>query len=712
MGRWLAGVSALAIVSVTGPQGQAQQQVELPEIVVRAASPIVPRRAPTQITVNPGINPAPPAGVLPIADPTFAPVTVVTRAQLDRSAATTLGDALFDRPGVTASTFAPGAASRPVIRGLDNNRVRVQENGIGAMDVSELGEDHAVPIDPLAAQQVEVVRGPATLRYGSQAIGGVVDVSNNRIPDGRLPYGVHGMVQGAGASVDRGAEGAVMLDATGRNFAVHADAYGRTTGDYRTPLGTQLNSATRSHGQALGASWFTDKGFIGFAVSNFSSLYHVPGIEPSASNTRIDLNQVKFSGKGEYRPDSMMVDAVRYWLGAVDYKHDEKAVIGGLDSVASTFRNREQEGRFEVQLAPIATVLGPMTTALGVQLGHQKLGTDGEAQGLLAPAQTTTAAAYIFNEHRLTETLRLQTAGRIDSVGVDGTAMVFPANFLPTGVDPDEQRRNLHFTPASGSIGLLKDLGWGVTASITGQIVQRAPRAPELFSRGSHEATQTFEIGNPDLKMEQASSVEIGLKRARGDFRFEANAYYTRYKGFIYKRLTGNLCGEEFDDCGVEDELTQVVYSQQDARFHGVEISAQYDVMPLAGGILGIDGQYDFVHATFADGTNVPRMPPHRLGGGVSWRDANWFMRVGLLHAFAQTSIAAHETPTAGYDLLKAELSYTHHFADPRLGLKDATFGLVGTNLLDRVVRNHVSFNKNEVVLPGASVKAFARVTF
>jgi len=707
---WLAGVSSLALIGMAGHQAGAQQPVELPEIVVRAASPIVPR--PAALAPAAAAEAVPPTGVLPIADPTFSPVTVLTRAQLDRMPAATLGDALFDRPGVTASTFAPGASSRPVIRGLDNNRVRIQENGIGAMDVSELGEDHGVPIDPLAAQQVEVVRGPATLRYGSQAIGGVVDVFNNRIPDGRGPHGVHGVLQGAATSVDRGGEGAVLLDATGHNVAVHADAYGRATGDYRTPLGTQLNSATRAHGQSLGASYFTDRGFVGFAVSSFSSLYHVPGAEPAEHNTRIDLDQVKVTGKGEYRPDSMMVDAVRYWLGAVDYKHDEKAVHDGIDGVASTFRNREQEGRFEVQLAPLATALGPMTTAVGVQLGHQKLGTDGEATGLLAPAQTTSAAAYIFNEHQLTQTLRLQTAGRIDSVGVDGTATLFPADFLPTGIEPEEERRSRHFMPLSGSVGLLQDLGWGVTASVTGQIVQRAPRAPELFSRGTHEATGTFEIGNPDLGVEQASSIEIGLKRARGAFRFEANAYYTRYKGFIYKHLTGNQCGEEFDDCGVEDELTQVVYSQQDARFHGVEISAQYDVAPLAGGILGIDGQYDFVRATFADGTNVPRMPPHRLGGGVSWRDANWFVRVGLLHAFAQNAIAAHETPTEGYDLLKAELSYTHRFADPRLGLKEATFGLVGTNLLDRVVRNHVSFNKDEVVLPGASVKAFARVVF
>ena len=213
----------------------------------------------------------------------------------------------------------------------------------------------------------------------------------------------------------------------------------------------------------------------------------------------------------------------------------------------------------------------------------------------------------------------------------------------------------------SASLGLRKELPWNVIASITGQYVERAPEAPELFSRGAHDAPATFEIGNPNLNKEAARTVELGLKRAKGDLRFDATAFYTRYKGFIFKRLTGIRCGDEFSTCGMpgEDELAQIVYAQRDATFYGVELAAQLDVMPLGRGVLGVDGRYDFVRAQFADGTNVPRIPPVRVGGGVFWRDGFWFARVALLHAFRQADIGANETPTAGYNLLKAEISYT-----------------------------------------------------
>lgn len=707
--------AALLVLLPATPLGA---QTVLPQITVTAPSPIVrqaPAAPPAEAPPGPDLQ-----GTLPIVADQFATVTVVPRAELQRTPGATLGDLLFAKPGITGSSFAPGAASRPIVRGLDNYRVRIQENGLGVNDVSDLSDDHAVSIDPLAARQVEVVRGPATLRWGSQAIGGVVNVDNNRIPTAVPLRGYAFETLTAASSVDSGLEGAVSLDAGAGNIAVHADAYGRRASDYRIPTypylfpdpvdppvvgDRQPNSAFHSNGYAVGGSYVFDNGFIGLSVSEFNSLYRIPGEEAAATNTRIDMRQTKVNGKGEVRFDGP-VEAVRFWLGASNYQHDELANEGGFDSIHATFKSRGQEGRVEVQLAPFDLRFAMLTTAIGVQASRQQLEAPGAEGGLFDPNDTRSVAGYVFNEFRLSPTQRLQLAGRIEQTRVEGSV---PDLF----VDPDlviERRRS--FTPASAAIGFLQDLPFGLVGSITGQHVERAPRAPELLSRGPHEASGTFEIGNPDLGIESANSVEVGLRRATGPLRFEATAYHTRFKNFIFRRFTGVQCGEDFASCGVEDEFAQIVYSQRDATFRGAEVQGQLDLAPLGSGRWGVDAQYDIVRATFTDGTHVPRIPPQRLGGGLYWRDPNWFLRVGLLHGFAQNRLAAHETPTRDYNLLKAEIAYTATLHPGDCGPREIALGLTGTNLLDDDVRSHVSFRKDEVLMPGRSVRVFARMRF
>ena len=303
-----------ASLGVVGLMPEALAQTQLPEIVVTAPSPIVRRgAAPASAMPSTAATLEQPAafwpGTLAIVTDQFATVTVVPKEELERSHGKTLGEVLQSKPGITSSSFAPGAASRPVVRGLDNYRVRIQENGLSASGVSELGEDHGVPLDPLAAQQVEVVRGPATLRFGSQAIGGVVNADNNRIPVAIPHRGFTGEIKGAYGSADRGREGAVLLDAGAGNFAVHGDAYGRAASDYRIPAypyllipdgedapavnGRQPNSAQRSNGQAIGGSYIFNGGFVGVAVSHFESAYRVPGLESAATATNLDIAQTR-----------------------------------------------------------------------------------------------------------------------------------------------------------------------------------------------------------------------------------------------------------------------------------------------------------------------------------------------------------------------------------------------------------------------------------
>ena len=346
----LVSASSLVFLSLVD---QASAQTQLPPIIVTAPSPIVRRAPPRPAPAAPAVTPAAPAepsatlpgteplplGVLPIVTDQFATVTVIPNAELRRTAASTLGDLLFSKPGITGSSFAPGAASRPIIRGLDVNRVGIVENGIGAGGVSDLGEDHFVPTTPLMSDQVEVIRGPATLRYGSQSIGGVVFSTNNRIPDrmppcrdfaplaaySALPYKapprasndgacLNFETRGAATSVDNGLEGGVLLDAAAGNMAVHADAYGHRSEDYRIPSypylfdptrpfnGRQPNSFARTNGGSVGASWIGQEGFAGFAITRNNALYGIPGIDGEDHKTRIDAHETKFTSKGEYRP--------------------------------------------------------------------------------------------------------------------------------------------------------------------------------------------------------------------------------------------------------------------------------------------------------------------------------------------------------------------------------------------------------------------------
>lgn len=753
----------------------------LPEIMVHAPSPIDhhrhrpvvaarhgsgPARAPGRPRGQPAAPavaaqapaPAPLQGTLPIVTDQFATVTVVPNEEIRRSGAQTFGDLLNDKPGITGSSFAPGASSRPIIRGLDVNRVGIVENGVGSNGASDLGEDHFVPIDPLTTNQVEVIRGPATLRYGSNAIGGVVSAVNNRIPDA-LPcnpvspaqtwgYAVEAPLSTAGycgsfetrlgySSVDNGREGAVLLDAASSNFAIHADGFDRQTNNYAIPnspyrfdpsrpfTGTQPNSGTHSYGGSVGGTYFFTGGYIGAAIQQNNSLYHIPGIDGEEHNTRIDAKQTKFTAKGEYRPDAAAIDAIRFWVGATDYKHNEIGLSedNGTDGVRQTFTNKEQEGRLEVQFARVNLNFAAMTSALGVQASHQELTAPSPDDigspfnGLWDPNSNTRVAGYSFNEFAFSNTTKAQIAGRIEHVSLKGNMPTFIPDVFDINTNPGDvgpaMGRNLSFTPASGSIGLIQNLPYGLIASITGQYTERAPKPAELFSRGGHDATGTFDIGNPNLKIETAKSVEISLRKNTGPLRFELTGYDTHFNGFIYRNLTGNNCGDGVCAADPTLELNQAIYSQRNAHFRGAEFQFQYDVMPVWYGKFGVEGQYDIVRATFDDGTNVPRIPPQRLGGGIYYRDANWLARVNLLHAFAQNNIGGIETPTPGYNRLKAELSYATKLAKTDWwGAQEVRVGIVGDNLLNEDIRNAVSYTKDEVLLPGLSVRLFANIKY
>ena len=541
----------------------AQAQIALPEIVVTSPTPILIRRstpqpAPPRVdapvrrsrsarpvapswpvaSLQAALDPpraetaSLPVGLLPVVADTFAPVTVVPRTEIVREQPKTLGDALFDKPGISGTTYAPGAANRPIIRGLDHYRVRIQENGIGVHDVSPLGEDHAVPINPLVQDRIEVIRGPATLRYGSQAIGGVVSAENNRIPSFIPQGGYAAQVLSGNSSVDRGGVGAATVDAGDGNVAFHADGFKTRTDDYQTPAGRQPNSATRTQGGAVGYSVIGPNGFLGVSFSHYEARYQIPGGETATQRTQLDPAQDRVQIRGEYRFDGGPFDTVRLWLGGSSYRHNEHGLDDdGVFGVRATFKNREVEGRLELEHVPVPTNFGTLTGAVGFQADRTRLGTSGEAGGLLAPTDSRFVAGYLFEQLDVGNGFKVQAAGRSEYARAAGTPLLFPGGFLPTisptgevdangdpilaPDDPASAARRRKFMPMSAAIGALQTLPYGFVASLNGHYVERAPAAPELYSRGAHDATATFEIGDPILKLERARTVEVGLRPRR-----------------------------------------------------------------------------------------------------------------------------------------------------------------------------------------------------
>lgn len=480
-------IGVLASVGLAGPASAAEVQ----EMVV---------------TASPWASPL---------DAIAAPVTIVGRDEILAGGSATLGELLANKPGIAQSSFAAGA-SRPIVRGLDNTRVHILENGLGGDGVSAVSEDHAVPIDPLSATKVEVIRGPATLRYGSQAIGGVVNVINSRIPSARPVGGFSGETSASYDTVNDGRQGSAVAEAATGRVVWHADAYRRKTDNYRIPgnPSRQDETFTDSTGVAGGASVLFDAGYAGASISHFDSDYGIPAPGDPADPTFIDMEQTKVQTAVEF-------DDLGAWLGPWfgtlrltggynRYNHGEVGAVSG--DVGSRFDDKLWEGRAELLHGPV----GPFTGTIGVHAVENKLSAGGEGGELLAPGKKDMYAAFLFEEMPLTQALKLQFGARAERVVVKGGA------FDEATFAVDRVERS--FVPISGSAGLVWTLGGSWVAGTTVQVSQRAPEAQELFSKGPHEATGTFELGDPTLGKETTVSTELSLRREGEDFSFEAAA--------------------------------------------------------------------------------------------------------------------------------------------------------------------------------------------
>ena len=610
-------------------------------------------------------------------------VESVDRDEILRAGGANLADALVNTPGVTGSGFAAGA-SRPVIRGFDANRVRTLEDGIGSFDVADVGPDHGVPIDPLSAQRIEVIRGAATLRYGSQAIGGVVNAINNRVPT-RLPdEPFNAEFTGMYGSNADTRQGSAMLDGRLGDFALHADGFKRNTGDYDIPGGTMPNSFSDGDGYSLGGSYFFDKNRVGAAVIHYDSTYGIPG-----EDTFIDMKQTKELLRTSFAPDLGAFQTLNVEGGHADYEHSE--IDPQTGEALATFKDNEWDLRAEGLLG----AFGPFSAAaIGAQFQNRDFSALGEGQNYLLPTTTKTAAAFVFADTPLTEQLHLHSGARVESVDIDG----IPASGIATS-------RN--FTPLSASAGLLFDASDAVRLGLTLASSARAPAQTELFARGPHDGPATFETGDPTLRAERANSLEATFRYDTTAVQFEAALWGAKFDDFILGNLTGRTC----DDDGVcavgEDaELKELVYQQEGAKFWGAETKATFNVVQNASGTLRLLGLADFVRATLDDGENVPRITPYHVGAGLNWTGAALGGGFLVKYSGRQDHVGFAETETAGFVSVDADASW-RPFGDAA----NVEFVLVGRNLTDATQRNAVALNKDDVIMPGREVRLMVRAT-
>ena len=607
------------------------------------------------------------------------PVDRLDREEILDDLGATLGETLSSQPGIATTGFTAGA-SRPVIRGQDAFRTEVAEDGLPSQDVSRESPDHAVPINPLAVERIEVVRGPATLRYGGGATAGVVNAITHRIPDEKPDAAIVGDIFGALDSVsDRRDLSAVLKGEVGP-VAWHLDGLVRRADDYEIPTGgRQQGTFVDAYSAAGGASWFIgESGRVGASYSRFQSNY---GIPEEGEKAEIDMyaNRVQF--EGDWFTPVAGVREVRVRGAYTDYRHDE--LVDGV--TGQIYRNDQFDGRLELLHEELYGFHG----AVGLTGRTRDFRAGGEAGEFMAPAQTTQVAGYLYEEREIVHGLVAEFGARIEGTSVRGTP------YLST------QERTRSFLPVSSSLGLVVDPSNGLTVGILGAISQRAPAETELFARGPHEATETFEIGDPNLDEETAYTGEVRVAYATDRLRIEAAGFVTYYDGYIYGDLTGNTVG------GI-DELLFIARS---SLFAGTEVELDVDLLEALGGVFGVDAQMDYVRARFTSGTNrnVPRIPPIRWGANLYYR-GDWVRaRFGFLRTQGQDAVSDNETPTSGFTFLNATFTLDLSPWFPRVPVE---FIVQGTNLLDQKGRNVVSFTADEVLLPGRNVRGAIRVGF
>jgi iron complex outermembrane recepter protein len=635
--------------------------------------------------------------------------SVVSGDDLAREIKPTIGETLSHQAGVSATSFGPNA-SRPVLRGFQGERVRVLADGIGSFDVSNTSVDHAVVINPLTADRIEVLRGPAALLFGSSAIGGVVNVIDSRIPRKVPDEGIHLDASATYGSAANERSGGTRIDVPlSDKFVVHFDGTYTKTGNLETgghllspALRTQAlaspdggirdlaalkgelpNSAGRTWEVAGGAALITSTGNLGFAVSHYDSPYGVPirfSLDPAvtAEQVRLDIQQTRVDLRAEVNPSAGFINAIRFRAGFADYKHNE---IDDTGAIGTTFLNQGWEGRLEFAQREH----GGWQGAFGGQFFLRDLNIVGDEK-FLPKSETQQFGLFTLQSFDL-GALRAEAGARIEQaiLSADEDAML------------GNPRISRHFTALSGSLGASLPLVPDWRVGLNGSYTERAPAAEELFANGPHAGTQAFEVGNPAFDKERSKGLELTLHGKGSGYSLSASLYHSWFSGFIYEAPTG----------AVQDGLPVFQNRQASARHYGAEIEASVKLATVGAFAINLDGVGDFTRATIKGGGPVPRIPALRLLGGLEAQSDMINGRIEVEWVDGQDRVAAFETATTGYTMTNASLSWKPMGKEGPLDLT-----LSANNLFDVVARRHASFLKDYAPLAGRDMRLSARLSF
>ncbi len=603
-----------------------------------------------------------------------------------------LGDTLDATPGISTTFFGAGA-SRPIIRGLGEDRVRVLQNGIGAIDASTASPDHAVTSDGLDAERIEVLRGSAALAYGGNAIGGVVNVIDQSIPT-RAIDGVEADALAAYSTVDTGLQGAFSAGFGVGDLAFRLSASAREADPYDTPVGEALNQWTSLRSFGAGGALVRDWGFAGLALKTTQDEYGLLPEDPAEPGGHIEMEQTRIETRGDFRGDFGPFERLDYGFQHSDYEHTE---FEGGGEPGTTFISEGYEGRLEAHHRGER-----LSGAIGLQFSSVDFEAIGD-EAFIDATTTQDAGAFLVQRYDL-GAWGLEGGLRLERRDIENVAF------------GDRSFENLS---ASAGVFVRPSQNWFLGATLAR--TERAPTAIELFADGPHLATANYELGDPGLSQESALSLEASARYDSGPVRIELNLYRIGFQDYIALVERGDVWWVDEDPPGGEgfaadeasaplstDIILPVFNSvQQDATFTGGEISATARLFDWAGFAISGDLGFDIVRAEFDGGGHPPRIPPQTLTLGLTAENAHWTGHFEVVDTSAQKRVASFEAPTDGFTFVNASLAWRPQGDDSIWSLR-----LDGRNLTDEIGRVHASFLKDDLALPGRNVRLTVIASF
>jgi iron complex outermembrane receptor protein len=640
-------------------------------------------------------------------DDVALPVTVLSDQELRLKIGHSIGETLKNELGITSQSFGPGVGT-PVIRGQSGSRVRVLANGIGSNDVSAISPDHASSVEPLLAERIEVLRGPATLLYGSGVIGGVVNVIDNRIPSQLPDKLLGGALEQRFDSVSDETATTLKVEGGKNNLAFHLDGFSRGRSnvdiggnaidakaarrvDPTLPLGLQntrgfiANSSSDAISGSAGLSLIGDPGFAGVSINHLENNY---GIAPDGTGgeiTRIDLKQSKYDFKSELKNPFHFAEALRMKLGYTDYRHTE--VPNGQE--AAFFTNKTYESRLELAHKPVAGLHG----TVGFQAIASDFAAIDKATGDSIVPQTETHSYGVF---------------AVESFNVGVINSQFGLRVEDTTLDP-QGVASLNYTPVSASASGLWKINDSNSLNLALTRSQRAPQVQELLANGYHDATRSFEEGNINLHEETSYNLDLGYKFNANWVRAELDLFHNWAGDYIYQQRNGQFVTEDGSICPVNTPCAPVLVSRQaDATFMGYESKLIFPLMENHYGLVDLTLFSDYTRGQFVNSSDVPRMPPLRFGFQVDYLNNDWSSNLRLTRGEAQDHPGDFDTATSGYVLLNLSTQYqVKQFKDVGVMLFAKA-----NNLLDENIRNSTSYLRNFAPEPGRGAEIGVRVNY